>query len=82
MGTLALCVDYALFCFIVSGRDVELQLVNAGIHVFCEKPVTTLSPEDYAEYSKTVAEGAEKKNVIFSVGYMFRFVSKLKCLTH
>ncbi len=62
----------------IAGKDVELQLVKAGVHVFCEKPVTALFPENFSTYCQAVSKIVEEKELVFSVGYMFRFVISSK----
>ena len=46
-------------------KDLELKLAEAGIHTFCEKPSTSLEPEKFANYSKTVSDSAKKKESFF-----------------
>lgn len=58
------------------GKDLELQFARAGINVFVEKPLSVLAPEEFMSYAKAVTETCKEKNVILSVGYMFRY-SKL-----
>ncbi|XP_074646914.1 uncharacterized protein LOC141902889 [Tubulanus polymorphus] len=55
------------------GRDMELQFVMAGIHILVEKPLSTSSPEHFQEYARAVTTEAEKRNVMVSVGYVFRY---------
>lgn len=55
------------------GKDLELQFARAGIHVFVEKPLSVLPPEEFMSYAKAVTETCTEKNVIVSVGYMFRY---------
>ena len=55
------------------GKDLELQFARAGIHVFVEKPLSVLPPEEYLPYAKAVTDACKEKNVIISVGYMFRY---------
>lgn len=55
------------------GKDLELQFARAGIHVFVEKPLSVLPPEQFMSYAKAVTETCKEKNVIVSVGYMFRY---------
>ena len=54
-----------------------MKLAEAGIHTFCEKPLTSLEPEEFANYSKTVSDSAKKKGIFLSVGYMFRYEANL-----
>lgn len=58
-------------------KDLELQFARAGIHVFVEKPLSVLPPEEFMTYAKAVTDTAKEKNVIVSVGYMFRYSSVL-----
>ena len=58
-------------------KDLEMKLAEVGIHTFCEKPLTSLEPEEFANYSKTVSDSAKKKGIVLSVGYMFRYEANL-----
>ena len=53
--------------------DIELQLLNKGIHVFIEKPVSIAPPEQFRPYAKALEEAASKNGCVVSVGYMFRY---------
>jgi UDP-N-acetylglucosamine 3-dehydrogenase len=57
---------------ITTPTDTHYQIVssclNAGKHVFVEKPITTSS-----EQGNKLVELAEAKNLILSVGYLYRF---------
>lgn len=55
-----------------SGKDIELQLIQAGYPVFIEKPVSVVPPEEFASYATKIQEAAAKNKVPVSVGYMFR----------
>ncbi len=56
-----------------SSNDIELQCVKAGLHLFIEKPVSLVCPEKFLPYMEAVEKVAEEKNLIVSVGYMFRY---------
>jgi len=50
--------------------NLELLCANAGLHLFIEKPLSSLPPEELI----AVRTGLElKKNLVVSVGYMFRY---------
>ena len=53
--------------------DIELQLLNNGIHVFVEKPLSVVAPEEFQSYVASVEDVAAKKGRVVSVGYMFRY---------
>ena len=55
------------------GKDVELQLLNGGVNLFVEKPVSVIPPEEFNKYVSAVAETSAKKGCVVSVGYMFRY---------
>ncbi|KAK3608320.1 hypothetical protein CHS0354_030770 [Potamilus streckersoni] len=62
-------------------HDLELRFVEAGIHVFVEKPLSVVPPEEFIPYAEAVTKAVQKHNVILSVGYMFRYhaaVQKMK----
>lgn len=54
-------------------RDVELQLLREGIHVFVEKPVSLVPPDKFKEYVGKVESIARDKSLLVGVGYMFRY---------
>ena len=56
------------------GKDLELQCVRAGVHVFVEKPLSLLKSEDFQTYVDTLKVAQEETGAIVSVGYMFRLV--------
>lgn len=56
-----------------SGKDIELQCLKAGVHVFVEKPVSVLPPEQFSPYVKAVEDMQREKGLVLSVGYMFRY---------
>jgi len=64
---------------ITTPTDVHYKTVidclNAGKHVLVEKPIAVTS-----EQSKKLVELAESKNLILSVGYLFRFNNSIKRL--
>ncbi len=53
--------------------DAEVQLLNNGIHIFVEKPVSVSPPEEFLPYVKSVEDVALRKGCVVSVGYMFRY---------
>ncbi|XP_060074888.1 uncharacterized protein LOC132554579 [Ylistrum balloti] len=62
-------------------KDLELQCVRAGIHVFVEKPMSVLPLDDFRLYAAAMQKAVEESNVVLSVGYMFRYhaaVRKMK----
>ena len=56
-----------------SSKDIELQCLRAGVHVFVEKPLSVVHPEEFSTYVQAVEEEQKKKGLILSVGYMFRY---------
>lgn len=63
------------------GLDLELQFIQAGIHLFVEKPISVQPPEKFRAYVEAVMREQKKNNVIVGVGYMFRYhpaVDKIK----
>ena len=54
-------------------RDIELQCLRAGIHLFVEKPVSVLPPEQFGSYVEAVEEAQRERGLVVSVGYMFRY---------
>ncbi|KAL3853491.1 hypothetical protein ACJMK2_017027 [Sinanodonta woodiana] len=54
-------------------HDLELRFVEAGIHVFVEKPLSVVPPEEFGLYAEAVRKAVQKHNVILSVGYMFSY---------
>jgi len=59
---------------------VELDCVKAGVHILVEKPLSCLPPEQLIEFRNALVE-AEKRGVVISVAYMFRYskvVRKMK----
>ena len=53
--------------------DIELQCLRAGVHVFVEKPVSVIPPEQFSSYVQAVEEAQQEKGLVLSVGYMFRY---------
>jgi len=53
--------------------DVVTDCLNAGKHVLVEKPIATTSKQ-----SKKLTDLADSKNLILSVGYLFRFSNSIK----
>ena len=48
--------------------DIALAALDAGMHVYCEKPVTPTADEGYA-----LAQHARDAQLVFQVGFQFRF---------
>ena len=56
-----------------SGKDLELCLVKAGVHAFVEKPLSAALPEEFNKYVSAMQQAQdENKQIVISVGYMFR----------
>ena len=58
-----------------NSAPVELECVEAGAHVFAEKPVSLAPTDDVASYSTKLSEAAAAYSDgprVISVGYMFR----------
>ena len=55
-----------------NSKDIELAFVKAGVHAFIEKPLSVVPPEQFNLYADELHKEGERKNVITSVGYMFR----------
>lgn len=53
--------------------DMELQCLDAGVHLFVEKPVSVVLPEKFEQYVEAVETVRKEKGLIVSVGYMFRY---------
>jgi len=53
--------------------DIVIDCLNAGKHVLVEKPIATTSKQ-----SKKLTDLADSKNLILSVGYLFRFSNSIK----
>ena len=43
------------------------------MHVFVEKPLSVVHPEEFSTYVQAVEEEQKKRGLILSVGYMFRY---------
>lgn len=57
------------------GGAVELDLAEAGIHMFVEKPVSIRSLEEVSELSKRLDAHHSQNGVIIGVGYMLRYAA-------
>ncbi|XP_033725076.1 uncharacterized protein UNK4.17-like [Pecten maximus] len=55
------------------GANLELEFARAGIHVFVEKPLSVLPPEEFSPYACSVTEACRANNIVVSVGYKFRY---------
>ena len=79
----ALCVGIPPFAHgsLDVGLDLELQFIQAGIHLLVEKPVSVQPPEKLRAYVEAVMQAQKRNNVIVGVAYMFRYhpaVEKIK----
>lgn len=54
-------------------HPLELQCLRAGAHVFLEKPLSNAPVDEVTKYAAEVEELRKEKNLIVSVGYMFRY---------
>ena len=54
-------------------KDIELQCLKAGVHVFVEKPVSVVPPEQFSAYVQAVEQAQRERGLVLSVGYMFRY---------
>lgn len=52
--------------------DMELVCAATGVHMFIEKPLSCMPPEDVAPIAEAMAR-AQVNGLIVSVGYMFRY---------
>lgn len=55
------------------GKDIELKLLQAGVNVFVEKPVSVVPPEEFKDYVAAVTKSAKENGCVIGVGYMFRY---------
>lgn len=55
-----------------NGRDIEMICVKAGVNCFIEKPLALYKPLEFRSYFEAVREEIERKELVVSVGYMFR----------
>ncbi len=63
--------------------DIELQCLKEGLHLFVEKPISVLPPEEFSPYVDALEAVQKDKGLVVSVGYMFRYhpaVEKMKFL--
>ena len=62
---------------VTTPTDTHYEIVNecldAGKHVFVEKPIASSSSE-----SKRLVDLARRKNLVLSVGYLYRFNNSVK----
>lgn len=56
-----------------AAHPLELQLLEAGVDLFVEKPVSVVPPEEFSTYTTAVAQCQQKHELVVSVGYMFRY---------
>jgi predicted dehydrogenase len=54
---------------------VELQCLNAGVHLFIEKPLSVRPPEEVAEVTSLLRKRPE---LVVSVGYMMRYLKAVQ----
>lgn len=57
----------------MKGGSVELDMAEAGIHMFMEKPISVRPIDEVAELSARLDDYHRKNGVITSVGYMLRY---------
>ncbi|XP_033741441.1 uncharacterized protein UNK4.17-like [Pecten maximus] len=57
----------------IDGKNLELEFSRVGIHVFVEKPLSIVPPEEFSPYACSVSEACRANNIVLSVGYMFRY---------
>ena len=55
------------------GKDLEIRLLQAGVHVFVEKPISVLPPEEFKDYVTMVTKVSQERGCLVSVGYMLRY---------
>jgi len=55
--------------------DFELECARRGIHLFVEKPISSHPPEEVVQVRDELKRLAVERNVIVSVGYMFRYAT-------
>lgn len=55
------------------GHDVELACLQRGAHVLVEKPLSCVAPEVLQAYADHVVLESERRQLVLSVGYMFRY---------
>jgi predicted dehydrogenase len=55
------------------GKNPEVLLLSAGIHVFVEKPLSCLPLETVQACGDTVAQLTKSRGLVAAVGYMFRY---------
>jgi predicted dehydrogenase len=61
--------------------NIENICVDAGVHMFIEKPISSAPPEKLSETMNKIKVASEEKGLIVSVGYMFRYskaIEKMK----
>ena len=62
-----------------------MQCLRAGVHVFVEKPVSVLPPEEFSPYMEAVQQAQRERDLVLSVGYMFRYhpaIQQMKSILH
>ena len=57
----------------MDGGSVELDMAEAGIHMFMEKPISVRPIDEVAELSARLDDYHRKNGVITGVGYMLRY---------
>jgi len=53
--------------------DIELKCLQAGVHIFVEKPLSVVPPEQFEPYVEAVESEQRARGLVVSVGYMFRY---------
>lgn len=61
-------------------HDVEMQLAQAGIHMFIEKPLSCHSQEEVLKVNEVISKAKSKdgRKLVVSVGYMLRYSYAVK----
>jgi predicted dehydrogenase len=59
--------------------DTELACAAAGVHMFIEKPLACVPPEELTPVAEALSAAADK-GLIVSVGYMFRYCKAVEAM--
>ena len=59
------------------GKRMEVDVVEAGIHLFVEKPLSVTPVDAFSSYPGMLKTAQEKTDTVVSVGYMFRYGNNL-----
>ena len=63
------------------GGSVELDLAEAGIHMFMEKPVSVRPIAEVLELAERLEEFHHQNGVITGVGYMLRYAAGVRLIS-